>query len=38
MEGDFALVLANAQHIRHVAGRKTDVNDAMWTADLLPTG
>jgi transposase len=25
-------VLANAQHIRNVPGRKTDVNDAAWAA------
>ena len=34
----FELVLANAQHIRNVPGRKTDVNDAMWIADLLAHG
>ena len=38
LEGSFALVLANAQHIRNVPGRKTDVNDAMWIADLLAHG
>ncbi len=38
LEEDFALVLANAQHIRNVPGRKTDVNDAMWIADLLAHG
>jgi transposase len=31
-------VLANAQHIRNVPGRKTDVNDAAWIADLLAHG
>lgn len=36
--GDFELVLANAQHVRNVPGRKTDVNDAMWIADLLAHG
>ena len=35
LEDSFALVLANAAHIRNVPGRKTDVNDATWTADLL---
>lgn len=35
LEGQFELVLANASHIRNVPGRKTDVNDAMWIADLL---
>jgi transposase len=38
LEGDFDLVLANASHIRNVPGRKTDVNDAMWIADLLAHG
>jgi transposase len=32
------LVLANAAHIRNVPGRKTDVNDATWIADLLAHG
>ncbi len=36
--GQFELVLANAAHIRNVPGRKTDVNDAMWIADLLAHG
>jgi transposase len=38
LEGDFRLVLANAQHIKAVPGRKTDVNDAEWIADLLRHG
>lgn len=38
LEAHFELVLANAQHIRNVPGRKTDVNDAMWIADLLAHG
>jgi transposase len=38
LEGDFELVLANAQHIRNVPGRKTDVSDAGWIADLLAHG
>ncbi|BDB26505.1 hypothetical protein Tamer19_63100 [Cupriavidus sp. TA19] len=38
LKGSFELVLANAQHIRNVPGRKTDVNDAMWIADLLAHG
>jgi len=38
LEGRFELILANAQHIRNVPGRKTDVNDAMWIADLLAHG
>ena len=38
LEQDFELVLANAQHIRNVPGRKTDVNDATWIAELLAHG
>lgn len=38
LEESFALVLANATHIRNVPGRKTDVNDATWIADLLAHG
>jgi transposase len=37
-DGDFALVLANAAHVKNVPGRKTDVNDAIWLADLLAHG
>ena len=35
LEATFELVLANAAHIRNVPGRKTDVKDATWIADLL---
>lgn len=38
LEGSFELLLANAQHVRNVPGRKSDVNDAMWLADLLAHG
>lgn len=38
LDGHFELVLANASHIKNVPGRKTDVNDAMWIADLLAHG
>lgn len=38
LEGHFDLVLANAQHVRNVPGRKTDINDAMWLAQLLAHG
>jgi transposase len=38
LEDSFELVLANAAHIRNVPGRKTDVNDATWIADLLAHG
>jgi transposase len=38
LEPHFTLVLANAMHIRNVPGRKSDVNDATWIADLLAHG
>lgn len=38
LDGTFELVLANAMHIKNVPGRKTDVNDATWIADLLAHG
>lgn len=38
LEGSFAVVLANAYHIKAVPGRKTDVNDSEWIADLLAHG
>ena len=37
-DGEFELVLANAAHVKNVPGRKTDVNDAMWLAELLAHG
>lgn len=37
-DGAFELMVANAAHIKAVPGRKTDVNDAMWIADLLACG
>jgi transposase len=38
LESRFDLLLANAQHIKTVPGRKTDVKDAEWIADLLRHG
>lgn len=38
LESFFELVVANAQHIKAVPGRKTDVQDADWIADLLQHG
>jgi len=38
LEGFFELIVANAQHIKTVPGRKTDVQDADWIADLLQHG
>src|SRR5690242_20262180 len=35
---DFTLLVVNAQHMRAVPGRKTDVKDAEWIADLLRHG
>jgi transposase len=37
-DGAFELILANAAHIKNVPGRKTDMNDAMWIADLVACG
>jgi len=37
-DGEFQLVLANAAHVKNVPGRKTDVSDADWLADLLAHG
>src|SRR3954471_11897667 len=37
-EGGFVLVLANAAQVRNVPGRKTDVGDATWLAELLAHG
>jgi len=37
-DGEFELLVANAAHIKNVPGRKTDLNDAMWIADLMACG
>jgi transposase len=37
-DGDVDLTLANAAHVKNVPGRKTDVNDATWLADLQAHG
>jgi transposase len=37
-DGDCELILANAAHVKNVPGRKTDVNDATWLADLVAHG
>jgi transposase len=37
-DGEFTLILANAAHVKNVPGRKTDVNDATWLAELLAHG
>ncbi len=38
LENNFEVMLVNAQHISKVPGRKTDVSDAEWIADLLRHG
>jgi transposase len=38
LEGCFEPLLCNAQHIKQVAGRKTDVKDCEWIAQLLQHG
>ncbi len=38
LEGHFELLLVNARHVHAVPGRKTDVKDAEWLADLLRHG
>ena len=38
LEEDFTLLVVNARHIKAVPGRKTDVKDAEWIADLLRHG
>jgi transposase len=38
LEGSFELLLVNARHIKQVPGRKTDVRDCEWIADLLRHG
>ena len=37
-EGEFELIVANAAHLKNVPGRKSDINDATWIADLLACG
>lgn len=38
LEGALEIVVANAYHVKNVPGRKTDVKDAEWLADLLCHG
>src|SRR5215203_7189099 len=38
LEGHVELIVGNARHIRNVPGRKTDVKDAEWIADLVRHG
>jgi transposase len=38
LENNFEVLLVNAQHIKAVPGRKTDIKDAEWIAELLRHG
>jgi hypothetical protein len=38
LEDSFEVMLVNAEHIKRVPGRKTDVTDCEWIADLLAHG
>ncbi|MFL5659164.1 MAG: IS110 family transposase [Ktedonobacteraceae bacterium] len=38
LEGAFTVILVNAQHMKAVPGRKTDVKDSEWLAELLRHG
>lgn len=38
LEGDFTVIVGNAHHIKNVPGRKTDVKDAEWLAQLVRHG
>lgn len=38
LEGCFDLIVGNATHIKNVPGRKTDVKDAQWIAELIRCG
>jgi transposase len=38
LEGRFEVMLVNAQHVKHVPGRKTDAKDSEWLAELLIHG
>jgi len=38
LDGRFSILVVNAEHIKTLAGRKTDVQDAEWIADLLRHG
>jgi transposase len=38
LEADHPIILVHAQHLKAVPGRKTDVKDSEWLADLLRHG
>ena len=37
-EGEFEVILVNAQHVKNVPGRKTDIKDSEWLCKLLKCG
>lgn len=38
LEGEFEVLLVNAKHIKFVPGRKSDVKDAQWIAEVMQHG
>ncbi len=38
LEDQFTLLVVNAHHVKHVPGRKTDMNDAEWLCKLMMHG
>jgi len=38
LEAEFSMLLVNPRHFKNVPGRKTDVKDAQWLAELLQIG
>ncbi len=38
LEGNFEVILVNAQHMKAIPGHKTDIKDSEWIADLLRHG
>lgn len=38
LEGNFEVMLVNARHMKAVPGRKTDIKDSQWIAELLQHG
>jgi transposase len=38
LEGQFELIVGNAAHMKNVPGRKTDIKDAQWIAELIRCG
>ncbi|HKW96278.1 MAG TPA: hypothetical protein VJN43_01030 [Bryobacteraceae bacterium] len=38
VEGQFELLVGNAQHVKAISGKNTDPRDAAWLAELLQYG